>query len=545
MRKLLKKYLGKINGQINSLVVHKKLLTVIFALILITNGVSGHPVSAARDKTPPSTPTNLHATAITDASVSLAWNASTDNVKVSYYEIFKDGIKIGTSTVTSYFVNNLLPLHTYKFSVRARDGAGNSSGYSTAISVTTNNTAVITPTAAPTAAPATPTPTPVPTAVPTIMPTAAPTITPTPVPSVTPAVSPSPALPGKKVIGYYAAWAAYSGFTPDKIDAAKLTHINYAFANIGSDLKITLGYPDVDPSNIAKLNALKQINPDLKTIISVGGWDWSARFSDAALTDASRSAFADSCVAFIVKYGFDGLDIDWEYPVAGGLATNVRRPEDKTNFTLLMQKLREKLDARGTIDNKHYILSFAGAEGSWYTNNIEPAKLKDYADYVNVMTYDIHGNWDRYTDFNAPLYNNSDVSPQDKASVDSGITAWINSSFPADKIVMGVPFYGYIYKAVTNQNHGLYQLYSGGSSISYVNIAANYLNASGYVRYFHSESMVPWLFNGSTFISYDDEQSIGFKAQYIKSRGLGGAMIWELSQDPNRVLLNALYNGLK
>lgn len=361
----------------------------------------------------------------------------------------------------------------------------------------------------------------------------------------TPPSAPSIVEPSSKVVGYYGAWAAYSGFTPDKIDANKLTYINYAFANIGSDLRVTLGYPDVDPSNITKLNALKQTNPNLKTMIAVGGWSWSARFSDTALTEESRTIFADSCVDFIVKYGFDGVDIDWEYPVAGGLSTNIRRPEDKYNFTLLMQKIREKLDAREVIDGREYLLSFAGAAGSWYVNNVELSKIKLYVDFANVMTYDIHGSWEPYTDFNAPLYNNADSSPQYKWSVDSSISTWINAGFPKEKLVMGVPFYGYLYKAVTNVNNGLYQTYSGGNSISYANIAANYLNTTGYIRYFHSESMVPWLFNGSTFITYEDQESMRYKAQYIRSKGLGGAMIWELSQDPNRVLLNALYDGLK
>lgn len=531
---------------------NKKMLVILFAIVLVLNQLFSVTAFAGitKDRTAPTAPQNLHAVTITDTTVSLAWNASTDNVKVTSYYIYKNSIKIATSTSASYLVTGLSPATVYKFYIKARDAAGNISASSAIITVTTTKTSVTpTPTAVPTATAtptvtATPTPTPTPTAVPTSV------ITPTPALSVTPTIAPTatptPSVtPGTKVIGYYAAWAAYSGFTPDKVDASKLTHINYAFANIASDLKITLGYPDVDPSNITKLNALKQTNPNLKTIISVGGWDWSGRFSDVALTDTSRTVFADSCVDFIVKYGFDGVDIDWEYPVSGGLSTNIRRAEDKTNFTLMMQKLREKLDARGVIDGKHYILSFAGAEGTWYLNNIEPAKLKLYADYVNVMTYDIHGSWDTYTDFNAPLYNNSDVSPQDKASVDSGITGWINAGFPANQIVMGVPFYGYIYKAVTNTNYGLYQTYSGASSISYANIAANYLNASGYVRHFHTQSLVPWLFNGSTFITYEDEQSIGYKAQYVKSKGLGGAMIWELSQDPNKVLLNALYNGLQ
>lgn len=537
----------------------KKFFVILFAFVFIFNSICGsnNYAMASRDKTVPSVPQNLHAVLVTDTTVSLAWNASTDNVKVSYYSIYKNNIKIATSTTNSYLVTGLTPVTTYKFYVSATDTTGNISGSSSVISVTTTAApaATPTPTAIPTATPtptalptATPTPTVAPTATPT--PTVAPTATPTPTaaPTAVPTATPTPTpvtTSGNKIVGYYAAWAAYSGFTPDKVDATKLTHINYAFANIGSDLKIALGYPDVDPSNFTKLNALKQINPNLKTIISVGGWDWSGRFSDVALTDASRTTFADSCVNFIVQYGFDGVDIDWEYPVSGGLSTNVRRAEDKTNFTLLMQKLREKFDARGVIDGKHYILSFAGASGSWYLNNIEPTKLMSYVDYANVMTYDIHGNWDTYTDFNAPLYTNTDTSPQYKDSVDSGIKAWLNSGVPANQIVMGVPFYGYIYKAVTNSNNGLYQTYSGGNSISYANVVANYLNASGYVRYFHSQSLVPWLFNGSTFITYEDEQSMGYKAQYIKTKGLGGAMIWELSQDPNRVLLNALYNGLQ
>jgi chitinase len=366
----------------------------------------------------------------------------------------------------------------------------------------------------------------------------------TPEPELSP-INTAPTDPdtSTKVVGYYAAWAKYSGFTPDNVDANKLTHINYAFANISSDLKISLGYPDIDAANIKQLNLLKKINPKLKTIIAVGGWSWSGRFSDAASTQNSRETFANSVVDFILKYGFDGVDIDWEYPVSGGLVTNTRRPEDKYNFTLLMKTLREKLDARGAIDGKHYVLSFAGAAGSWYANNTQLGELSKYVDYANVMTYDIHGTWDSQTDFNAPLY--SDSATYQSVSVDTSIHSWLKAGFAKNKIVMGVPFYGYIYKAVDNNNNGLNQTYSGGASISYANIAANYLNTPEYTRYYHAIARVPWLFNGSTFITYEDEQSMAEKAKYIKDNGLSGAMIWELSQDPNRKLLNALYQGLR
>lgn len=350
---------------------------------------------------------------------------------------------------------------------------------------------------------------------------------------------------GKNIVGYYAAWTANTGFTPAQIDATRLTHINYAFANIGPDLRITLGYPLIDPFNFTLLNALKQTNPDLKTLISVGGWTWSGSFSDVALTAASRSIFSDSCVAFIKQYGFDGVDIDWEYPVGGGLPTNIRRPEDKRNFTLLLQQLREDLNAQGVLDGRHYLLTIAGGSGSYYAQNTELSLIHPYLDYAAIMTYDIHGTWDTYTDFNAPLYLNSDISPQYKWSVDSGIRSWTQASFPIEKLMMGIPFYGYIYGSVNNFNYGLYQPFFGANSITFAQVSAYYLNSPGFTRYFHPQSKVPWLFNGSIFISYDDPESIRYKTDYIKSNGLSGAMIWELSQDPNRVLLYFLYNSLQ
>jgi len=476
------------------------LLGLAFAMLLFSLISSTSVVKP--DRSLPTAPINLRAVTVTEKSVALAWNPSTDNVGVVAYNIYRDSVYIGKSNTSTFTASGLTPSKSYKFYVRAKDAAGNLSNSSNLLTVTTSTIPI-------------------------------------------PAPTPTPVIKTTKMVGYYAAWAAYSGYTPDKVDASKLTHINYAFANIGSDLKIALGYPDVDSSNISKLNTLKQSNPNLKTLISVGGWDGSGKFSDVALTETSRTTFADSCVNFIVKYGFNGIDIDWEYPVSGGVSTNIKRPEDKQNFTLLLKKLREKLNARSLLDGKQYLLTIAGGDGSWYVNNTELDIIHQYLDYGNIMTYDIHGTWDVYTDFNAPLYNNNDISAQDKWSVDSSVNAWLKAGFPVEKLVVGVPFYGYKYNSVKNANNGLYQTFSGGSSISYSNIAANYLNSAGYVRYFRQQSMVPWLFNGSTFISYEDEQSIGYKAQYIKSKGFGGAAIWELSQDPNRVLLGALYKGLQ
>ena len=347
------------------------------------------------------------------------------------------------------------------------------------------------------------------------------------------------------VSGYYASWAAYSGFTPLDIENVdKLTHIFYAFANIGSDLKVTMGDPEVDPANFQELLQLKKQYPQLKTILSIGGWTWSARFSDAVSTQARREAFADSAIAFMVQYGFDGIDIDWEYPVSGGLSTNKTRAADKENFTLLMKTLREKLVIRGIFERKQYLLTFAGPSDATCLKNFELQKVASYVDFALAMTYDMHGGEGRYTDFNAPLYTPSERSPQYQWSSDDAVNAWLGAGFPREKLILGIPFYGRQFNNATAGGNGLYQTFSKASSVNYDVIVAQYLSDSSYTRYLHPGARVPWLYNGNTFVSYDDAQSIAEKGAYIKARGLRGAGIWELSQNADGTLLNALYSGM-
>lgn len=349
----------------------------------------------------------------------------------------------------------------------------------------------------------------------------------------------------KLIVGYYSSWAAYSGYTPDKIDPTKLTHINYAFANIGEDLKISLGDPYIDYFNIMKLNDLRLINPNIKILISVGGWTWSDKFSDVALTEESRNIFADSCLEFIKIFGFDGIDIDWEFPVTGGLATNKYRLEDKENFTLLLKAIRQKLDEQSLIDGRNYLLTIAGSAGTIGVENLELEEIHKYIDFANVMTYDFHGSWDKYTDFNSPLYTNTDSLNYYKPSIDESIKSWINSGFPREKIVMGIPFSGKVYYNVDIWNNGLYQSFESCSVISYGEITRRYLNNPAFIRYYHPLAMSSWLYDGRTFISYEDGESIDNKSEYIKLNGLAGAMIWELNEDPSGILLSHLYQSLQ
>jgi chitinase len=372
-----------------------------------------------------------------------------------------------------------------------------------------------------------------------------------------------------KIVAYYSSWGTYQNNDISLIDASKITHINYAFANI-KDGVVVPGDPSVDTEktfagdcadnsclkgNFNQLLKLKKANPQLKTLISIGGWDWSGQFSDVALTASSRAKFADSAVQFIRKYGFDGVDIDWEYPVSGGLATNITRPEDKTNFTLLLQAIRDKLNDAQKQDGTTYLLTIAAGAFPGYVNNAEIDKVAKILDWINLMTYDFHGGWENVSNHAAPLYGDPKDPDNADANVNSTVNSYMNAGVPASKLVMGIPLNGRSWTNCSTTNQGLYQACEGVADgvlapgiHEFGNLEKNgWINGSGFVRYWSDVAKVPWLYNQSTqtFVSYEDPESISYKAQYIKSKGLGGAMLWEINQDFNHTLQNKLYNSLK
>ena len=351
---------------------------------------------------------------------------------------------------------------------------------------------------------------------------------------------------GGEVVGYYAGWAAYQGYTPDQLPAEHLTQINYAFARIDPDtLTIALENPAHDKKNLAALRKLRQQNGHLKLLISVGGWSDSQYFSDAAATAARREAFAASCVDFVVAQGLDGVDLDWEYPVSGGAPGTIHRPADKQNFTLLLRELRQQLDRQGRRDGKDYSLTIAGAAGSWYLNQIEAVKVADIVDHIFLMGYDLHGPWDTSADFNAPLYTPSGASPQGRSSIADSVRAYLDKGIPGSKIVLGMPLYGYAYQGVSSQNNGLYSTYTSAKSVSYRTLKKNYLSNDAYRRLRHGEAQVPYLYGSRTFISYDDAESLAAKAALARSRDLGGIGFWELSQDDGGELTAAASSAFR
>ena len=347
-----------------------------------------------------------------------------------------------------------------------------------------------------------------------------------------------------KLIGYVAGWHVW---TTDKIDAQKLTHINYAFADI-VDGKVA-SYLENDEYNFQVLDSLRLENPDLKILISVGGWARSTYFSDAALTEESRKVFAESAVDFMKRYNLDGVDLDWEYPGNPG-AGNVFRAVDKQNFTLMLAELRRQLDEQSRIDgreNEPYLLTIATGASKGFLENTEMHKAHQYLDFINLMTYDYHTGGSPVAGHHTNLYPSQSIH-YTRGSADESVQWNIDAGIPAEKLILGAAFYGRYWTDVRPVDNGLYQFAPGSDrgSVGFDELRDKTINKNGFTRFWDDEAKAPWLWNPETrmFISYDDEESLRHKTHYIKARGLGGAMFWEYSSNHGEELLNALYDGL-
>ena len=377
-----------------------------------------------------------------------------------------------------------------------------------------------------------------------------------------------------QVIGYFTESGAASGKYPVKSivtsgAASLLTQLDYAFGHVADD-RCQIANRDValdheydaassvdgsaDPQGpnqlrgtFHQLQELKHLYPNLKILVSFGGWGQSEGFTSAAEPDHMRD-FVRSCVqTFIAGHFapgiegpgiFDGIDIDWEYPVEGGVHQG--RPEDKTNFTALAAEFRRQLDEL----RPGYLLTAALPAEEEYYKNFELKEISKYLDYISIMAYDLHWNSEPTTNFHSALFHDpADPSkaPLDKRYGDYALRGFLQAGVPAKKIVFGVPFYGKGWQGVIKDiNHGLYQpaaapAQTGGSyrELKDLPLAAD--------RQYSSKAVTCTVWSNETFWSYDCPQALHKKMAYIRRHHLGGVMFWELSQDsPNLELLRIL-----
>lgn len=402
--------------------------------------------------------------------------------------------------------------------------------------------------------------------------------------------------PAPEVVAYYPGWkSADFPVTETNIRAGNVSLIQYAFADICWDGEhgnpapdgggvsacldaqgqpsrpangsIVLPAPRADAENLRKLIALKRQHPRLRVLLSVGGWIWSNRFSDVAATPAARQAFIASALELVRRHGLDGVDIDWEHPATGGIpcieGKVCHRSDDKENYVRLAAELRSAFELAGKqAAGRHYLITIAAGAHASLTDDSDAApgwmaRLAAQLDWINLMTYDYRGVWDAENGQLAPLYaDQHDPQGGKHLHADATVTRFLRAGVPADKLVLGVPFYGYGWKqcAAGPRGDGLYQACQGAASgndgsptFTYRHLVEQgYLvdgqGARGFQRYWNNASQVPYLYNrdSGVFISYEDAQSVAGKVRYIRDKGLRGGMFWELSGDAQHVLGTAL-----
>jgi len=342
------------------------------------------------------------------------------------------------------------------------------------------------------------------------------------------------------VIGYV---PGFRGELDEKtIDANKLTHINYAFVDV-KDSMAWLTNLATDSINFRKLNYLKKDNPDLKIIISIGGWSWSENFSDAVLNDNSRKKFATTSAEIVAKYDLDGVDIDWEYPGMRG-EDNVFRPEDKENFTLMFKAIREELDKLAQKTNKTYQVTTALPCFPRLFEVTDMAKAAEYLDYVNIMAYDYYTSGDS-AGHHSNLYPSESYDKED--SGDKAYNLYTKAGVPAEKLVLGIPFYGRSWFMKSDDNYGINRLVDsvtrGGG---YTFIKDSIMIRPGFTRHWDDKAKMPFLWNADTkqLVAYDDEESVKYKCEYVKAKNMAGVMFWQYASDPKEYLLTAVNEHL-
>uniref|UniRef100_A0A182X872 GH18 domain-containing protein n=1 Tax=Anopheles quadriannulatus TaxID=34691 RepID=A0A182X872_ANOQN len=331
-------------------------------------------------------------------------------------------------------------------------------------------------------------------------------------------------MPSKPIFGFYGGWATYrSGkgrCTVEDLNPHLCTHLIYAFVALDHNGSI-VQKDDTERNAMRRFNCLRNSNPSLKTLVSVGGAvGCGSAFASVAASSNLRASFARNVREFCESYGFNGVDIDWEFPESSS---------DQSNFVQLLSALSSELHSNGLL-----LTTSVGVNRPY-----DMSGIARHVDYILLMSYDYNGSWDSYTGHNAPLsWGSVETDYQRRLNVEASVSDWIGrGGVPKSKLIVGLAAYGRTFTLSSSGNYkprasatgagrpGPYTQQQG--TLAYYEVK----DAFGEGRIWDDQQHVPYAVSGDQWVSYDDPQSIRMKCEFIRREGLGGAMIWSIDQD--------------
>ncbi|KAI0159376.1 family 18 glycosyl hydrolase [Pestalotiopsis sp. NC0098] len=341
----------------------------------------------------------------------------------------------------------------------------------------------------------------------------------------------------KRTIGYYEAWAntrPCDVVSPEDLNLNGFTHINFAFAFFDPSTFEIAPMDTASGKLYSRFTALKENNAGLQTWISVGGWSFTdpgptrTAFSDMASTADNRKKFITGLINFMEHYGFDGVDLDWEYPQAddrGGITA------DKANYVSLAKELKAAFGNR-------YGISMTLPTSYWYLQHFDLAAIQPQVDWFNFMTYDLHGVWDAQSQFIGPY-----IAPHTNVTeIDLGLDLLWRAGVKPAKVVMGLGWYGRSFTLSDpscSTPNGICQ-FSGGADAGPCSNASGILTLkeiqdtisyNGVEPLWDKEAMVKYVtWDSNQWVSYDDDDTFDQKRNFANKRCLGGTMVWAMDQ---------------